>query len=234
MTWVAQHVCLRLAAVVLTFGLIPAAQAEGGFVGLQIQGLSPAMAAALGLEAPRGVLVRDVAQGGPADKAGVRRGDLIVEFDGRPVATLEALVPIVQATPIGKKVPVVVTRGADRTPINLEIGPWPEAWRVSQSAFHLFGEAGVTVSTLTDKVRERFGLRWSARGAIVTLVDPEKAGKVTDLKPGEVIVQANQEDVWLPAQLADRVARAKAQGRAHLLLLVEGADGFRYSLLPVR
>jgi serine protease Do len=71
---------------------------EPGFVGMQVQGMSDEIAAVLGLPQAHGVLVRDVALGGPSDRAGFRRGDLIVEFDGRPIDSFETMLKVVGET----------------------------------------------------------------------------------------------------------------------------------------
>ncbi|MBT6093921.1 MAG: PDZ domain-containing protein [Rhodospirillaceae bacterium] len=89
---------------------IPASAAEFGFSGMHVQGMKPAIAQALGMKKAEGVLVRDVALGGPADKAGVLRGDLILEFDGVEIDTFKRLVGVVTKTKPGQKVKLEVSR----------------------------------------------------------------------------------------------------------------------------
>lgn len=241
---VARMVAGLAVAVVVGLGAVPSAEAaEAPFVGMQIQGLSPEAAAALGLGDAAGVLVRDVALGGPADQAGFRRGDLIVGFAGQTVQSFEHLVSLVGALAPGAAPDAVVRRdGGARVKLSLKAGAWPEAWREAPDKFAVLPDLGLTFAAITAKVRQQFGLRWGSPGLVVTLVDEAKvaaAGRLIDLKRGEIVVQVNQKAVWQPDQLLAAYAEAKRAGRTNLLLLVEGSEGggrngFRFSLLPVQ
>jgi serine protease Do len=219
-------------AVFLASTVLNSAAADPGFVGMEVQGLSPGVAAALGLKDAKGVLVRDVALGGPAAQAGVRRGDLIIKFGGQDIDTFERLVAIIRGTASGRNLPVTVLRQGKPVTLTLKTGPWPEAWKVQTGAAATIPELGLTLAALTPQVRERMGVRWGAVGVIVTIVDDTKV-KGMSLKRGELIHQVNQHDVWLPEQMVTRIKEAKAEGRKEVLLLVEGVNGFRYVLLPV-
>lgn len=230
-------------AVGLLFGApAPVAAGEAPFVGMQIQGLSPEVAGALGLGGTSGVLVRDVALGGPADEAGFRRGDLIVEIAGKPVQSFEHLVSLVGAMMPGASVAATVQRdGGARATLNLKAGTWPEAWRDAPGKFAILPDLGLTFSSITPKIRQQFGVRWGSTGVLVTLVDDTKVQAMerpVDLKRGEIVVQVNQQPVWQPDQVLAAYAEARKAGRAVLLLLVEGTEGsrngFRFSLLPVK
>ena len=93
--------------------------------------------------------------------------------------------------------------------------------------------AGLTLAAITPKIRKRFNLRWGAVGVLVTLIDPEHAQR-TVMKRGDVIVQVNQKDVWLPNQVITAYQDAKAAKRDRLLLLVERLGAYEFMLLPVR
>ncbi len=98
-------------------------------------------------------------------------------------------------------------------------------------------EIGISFASITKKVREGFGLRWGTSGVVITKVD-ESLDKKIGLKPGEVILQVNQRDVWKPEQVIDEVRKARAEKRGTVLLLVEGSqpgrNGYRFTLLPIR
>lgn len=223
---------LLIFLLVLSAGLARAAD-DAAFVGMQIQGVSAPVAQALGLPEAKGVLVRDVALGGPADVAGFRRGDLIVRFTGKEVATFEGLLVLVKELRAGAEVPVVVQRNGTRQTLTLLTTPWPEAWKGGQNAFATLPYLGVTLAALNPKTRETFDLRWGTTGVVVSLVDADKEGAKV-LRRGDLIVQVNQEPVWLPEQVMALLDKARATGRTNLLLLVENQDGFRFTLLPVR
>jgi serine protease Do len=210
----------------------PSAAAEPGFVGMEVQNLSPEATHALGLKEMKGVLVRDIAPGGPAALAGVRRGDLITKFGSQDVDSVERLAGVLKTTPPGRDVPVSVIRQGKPASLTLKTGDWPPGWKVEAGASAMIPELGLTLAAVTPKVRQNLGLRWGAVGVVVTIVDDTKV-KDMSLKRGEVIHQANQRDVWLPEQIMAQLKEAKAQGRKDVLLLVEGANGFRYVFLPV-
>jgi serine protease Do len=211
----------------------PAMADDGAFIGLQVQGISPAVSDALGMPGMGGVLVRDVALHGPAAKAGIKRGDLIVRIGNTPISTFDDLIRTVQELKVSTEAAIQVRRGSESAVLSLQPGRWPDGWRVTRSAFGSLPSVGVTLSSLTDPVRQRFTVPWGITGVIVTLIDPAAAGGV-DLKPGEVITQVNQAEVVDPNQLIDAYQKAKVGGGKNLLVLVAGAGGYRFSLIPVR
>lgn len=219
------------AAVMVLAGGLPAA-AEPGFIGMQVQGMSAKLSAALGIKSAKGVLVRDIALQGPAAKAGFLRGDLIITFNGKEVPTFEYLVKTVQTIKPGQNIPVTVLRMGEKKTLTLKAGTWIDSWKIKKGSFVNIPERGLTLAALTPKVRERFGIRWGATGVVITLLDREKSNDL-DLLRGEVIRQVNQREVWLPRQVWDMYTEAKEKKRSSLLLLVEGINGFRFSILKV-
>jgi len=211
----------------------PAGAAEFGFSGMQVQGMKPAIAEALGLKAAEGVLVRDVALGGPADEAGVERGDLILRFDGKKVDTFKRLVSIVTKTKPGQAVSLTVKRAAGEKVLKMKLGQKPPSWKVTKGAVIAFSEIGITLAAVTPKIRKRFNIRWGTNGVLVTLIDPAFADRML-LRRGDVIVQINQQWVWMPDQVRKAYDEAKKDGRKQLLMLVERIGGFEYMMLPVK
>ena len=233
-----------LSAVLLAMALalLPEpALADRAFLGMQIQGMAPEAAAALGRSNTRGVMVRDVGLGTPANKAGLQRGDLIVEFAGKDVDSFETMLAIAGSLKAGQSAELIVIRRGREKELVLKAEKWPSAWNVPKDAFAIVPDIGITLSAISPKVRERFGLRWGTTGVVVTLIDEEKVkalDRLMDLKRGEVIIQINQKPVWRPDQVMNAYEEAQSAGREALLLLVEGSEGgarngFRFSLLPV-
>lgn len=227
--------CLTAAA-----GVGPAA-AQSPFLGMQVQGMPPEAAGALSLDGTAGVLVRDVVLGAAADKAGIQRGDLIIEFGGQPITSFEALVKVAGTLIPGNEVGAVVLREGKKVEVGIRPDIRPEAWGHIPQGFAAIPDLGLTLASLTDKVREQFGVRWESRGVLVTLVDETITKTLeppVDLARGEVIVQVNQKPVWLADQVMAEIASARFAGRKFVLLLVEGSEpgrrGYRFSLLPVK
>lgn len=232
-TWTGLVAACAVFAAVLVPGSPARAGNDGAFVGMFIQGMNEVIAEAMGLGEPRGVLVRDVALGGPAAAAGFERGDLIVSVNGETIGTFDQMVKVVRAAKVGDTLPITVLRAGAEQKLDLQTGKWPDGWGISRGAFAAIPETGLTFSAITAKVRQRFGLRWGSVGVVVTLVDPDRS-KGTDIRRGDIVVQVDQKAVWHPEQVSRAYQNAKAGKRKNLLMLVEGVDGFRFSLLPVR
>lgn len=211
----------------------PAMADEAAFVGMQVQGVSEKVAEALGLAKVEGVLVLDLSLGGPADKAGVQRGDLILKFAGQSIDTFDKLLVIMQELKAGDEIAIDGLRGGKPVQLKMTAGSWQPSWRVSKGAFASLPTVGITFSALTPKVRESFNIRWGATGLLVTLTDPTKAEN-SGIQRGDVIYQVNQELVWQPARLVEMYTNAKKAGRPSLMLLIEGVNGFRYAILKVK
>ncbi len=205
--------------------------AEIGFVGMQVQGLSADISKALGIEDDGGVLVRDVALGEASDKAGFKRGDIIREFSSKKIKDMESMIKAVEVARVGEPIKVAVLREGKPLTLFLKMGKWKAAWLISKSAVATLPASGLTLASLTPKIREGFDLRWGTIGVVITLVN-QKYG-VLGLKRGDLIIQVNQKNVWLPKQIINAYEKAKSLGRKNLLLLVERANGFHYMVLPI-
>ena len=224
---------MALCALVLSLLTTGPLRAEAGFSGMYLQGINERIAKSLGLDKPTGVLIRDLALGEPASLAGLERGDLIVSYAGQDIETFKQLVKIASKTKPGQEIEVnVLRRGRNKTFI-MKLGKRSAAWNVIKGEISTLPEMGLTLSSLTPKIRKRFGIRWGALGVLVTLIDPEMEKKMP-LSRGDIIVQIDQRAVWAPKQIESRYARAQKNGRESLLVLIERLGEFRFLLLPVR
>lgn len=209
------------------------AAGEPAFVGLQVQGMTDDIAESLGLSEAEGILVRDVAFGGPAALAGTLRGDIIIEFNGDKVEDLNGLVGAMARIEAGNDVEMVVLRNGESVTLTMETLAKPEAWQIETGAFAVLPSVGLTLAALTDRMRQRYSLRWSSVGVVVSGIDREVLS-APGLREGDVLLQVNQNLVWHPEQVADLLNEAKEAGKDRMLLLVESVDGFRFLLLPVK
>ena len=207
--------------------------ADFGFSGMHVQGINGVIAKALGMRKARGVLVRDVALGGPANKAGIQRGDVILRFNNADIQDFKILVEAVLKTAPGDEVPVVLMRLEKKKKLNLKLDRKPASWKITERSVIAIGEVGITLAAVTGKIRKRFGIRWGSPGVLVTLVDANFDER-KHLRRGDLIVQINQQPVWLPGQIREAYDKAKKRGLKHLLMLVERTSGFEFMTLPVR
>lgn len=213
-------------------------EAQRGWLGVRVQIVSSEIAQSLGLDQPQGALVTNVVPESPADKAGVAPGDLILTFDGQDIKSMQDLPRIVGGTDIGSEVKMVVIRkdrrrtlkvtverlGSDKLAEAIVEDEPDTGTTVQEPEFAL----GMALSELTPVLREQYSIDDGVRGLLVMDVDP--AGPSADvMRPGDVIVELNQEVVRTASSLAKRVERATAaeEGRPNLLLIHrDGAKTF--------
>lgn len=218
-----------------------------GWLGVKIQTVTEELAAELGVAANKGALVAAVEPGSPAAEAGIRTRDVIVSFNGKEVSTMRGLPRIVAQTPIGKTVAVEVQRDGKPLTLSVKVGQQAEEEETglagiaepddepSTSDGELAPVLGMTLSELTDELRAQYGIDAGVEGVVVTDVAPESVAAGKKIKPGDVIVEAAQEKVHTPQDIAERVEQAQLEGQNAVLLRIEGKRGeLRFEALPVR
>jgi serine protease Do len=203
-----------------------------GMIGVSIQRITDEIAASMNLTNLAGALVSRVTPGGPAARAGIQNGDVILSFDGRQVDD-RSLPRLVANTAVGKTAPVeYVRRGAKRS-VNVTVArlaedndqeqnnrPAPPPPRETTTL-------GVTLEAITQAHRARYQIDNDVMGLVVTAVDP--LGPAGDkLQRGDVIVEAEQQKVSTPADLDARVEAQRRAGKTAVLLLVnrDGQQNF--------
>lgn len=210
-----------------------------GWLGVQIQDVSPDVADALGLDDASGALVAEVPEG-PAKAGGVEPGDVIVTFDGNHVGDTRELVRMVGNAPVGQNVQLVVIRDGATKTLQIVLGRREdaEATVVPASAnpkAPLESDImGLSLSELTDDLRSQLGLDANAAGLVVKSVDDTSGAYAKGLRAGDVIVEAGQQPVGTPEDFAAQVQDAKDGGRKSLLLLVRRNGEPRFVALPLR
>lgn len=195
-----------------------------GWLGVRIQDVTDDLAESLGLDEARGALVTDVPEG-PALEAGMESGDVILSFDGVDVDDTRGLVRQVADTEVGKEVRVLVFRNGGTETLRVTLGRREEAERAVPASVNsdepITSEFnGLTVSNLTDELREQLGLSDTSEGLVVADVAEESEAYDEGLRAGDLITEAGQEKVTTVTQLDERIAEAKDAGRSSILLLV--------------
>jgi serine protease Do len=207
-----------------------------GWLGVRIQTVTEELAEGLRLGLPRGALVAAVTEGGPAERAGIEQGDVIIEFDGRPVTEMRKLPRMVAETGIGKEVEVVVWRKGKAKPLKVQLGELEEEAQMAALPAEeeiapetgQIADLGISLESLTPELRERFGLGDKTDGVVITEVNPDGSAAEKGLQPGDVIVEVDQEEVGTPAEVSARVARAKDEGYRVVTLLVYRQGEFQW------
>ena len=210
-----------------------------GWLGVQIQNVDESIAETLGLGKARGALVAGVDDRGPAKPAGIKKGDVIVKFNGDEVKESRDLPRMVAATPVGKLVEVVVIRDGKETPVNVTLGRLQDekvaALTPPQSDTTALKKAlGLDLSPLTDDLRRRYNIKDGVKGAVITGVDPNSTAADKRLQPGDVIVEIGQQPVSSPLDVAKLLDNLKKDGKKSALLYVANAQGdMRYVALAM-
>jgi serine protease Do len=214
--------------------LLPELRGKGkvvrGYLGVLIQKVTPEIAESLGMEKAYGALVANVSKGGPADQAGVKVGDVIIEFDGKEVKDSGDLPIIVARTPVNKKVRMKVLREKSEASLNVAVGELKDEEIVATAPEK--GELGLTVQRLTPQMAESLGLE-KAEGLVVTAVEPGSAADDAGIRRGDVIVEVDRKAVRSVDDYKKAVAGAR-QGRGILFLVRRGDSTLFLALKPQR
>ncbi len=215
-----------------------------GWLGVKIQSVTGDIAETLGLEENMGALVAAVTPDSPASKAGLQPGDVILKFDGKEVSSMRGLPKIVAQAPIGKAVEMELLRKGKKENAQVTVGRLEEQ---DDNASDLKSDddegdedpkgsaiIGLTLSPLTDDLRKKYSLDKNIKGVVVEAVDPQSPAATKGLKPGDVIVEAAQDTVSDPDDLAKSIEKVKKAGRKAVLLRVEDSKGdLRFVAVPV-
>ncbi len=215
---------------------------ERGWLGVQIQPVTPEVASSLGLEQHQGVLVTQVLPQSPAQRAGLRDGDVIIRVADQAMSDYRQLTRYVATLPAGKKVEIEVLRGSQRQKLAVTIGampqsetaqaPMPRRGMPDQDQEPAPARLGVYVHSLTPELRAEFRIPASTRGALVVDVEPGTPAARAGIRPGMVISMVGQQPVN-SAEEAIAAIRAAARGqRPAVLLRIEHNDELRFVVVP--
>jgi serine protease Do len=208
-----------------------------GWLGGRIQDVDADMAEALGMKAAKGALGSDVPDG-PAKEAGVEAGDVIISFDNVDIEDTRQLVRVVANTSVGATVRVVVNRGGETQTLKVTLGRREEAEGAVAAAEPTkpvtpskLSVLGLTLSPVTEAMREQFELDESTAGLAVVDIDEASEAFEKGLRQGDVITEAGQNPIVSTKDLEDRIAEARDEGRKSLLLLIRRGGDPRFVAL---
>jgi serine protease Do len=206
---------------------------ERGWLGVQVQELTPEIAGSLGLakDDPKGALVAVVQPNSPAAKAGVRQGDVIQGFNGKPVEKLRDLPRLVAEMPAGKQVDLTVWRDKHQEKLQTTIAELSgqdkqmasagdEQQSAPQGKPEKAGALGLQLAPLDDQVRQRLRLGKEVKGVVVAGVKDQSPAAELGIQPGDVIMSINNKSVATPKHAAAALNEAQASSEKNVLLLL--------------
>jgi serine protease Do len=196
-----------------------------GWLGVQIQEVTPAIAASLGMQGEHGALVAVVTPNSPGAEAGLKQGDVILSFDGSQVKQLRDLPRLVSAAEPGSTATVQVWRNGQSTELKVKLGEAPENPQVAAAEEQDSGSAraeaqGLSFAALSGDLRHELHLGRDVHGVVITAVKDGSAADAVGLRRGDVVVSINQQPVSTPEEAAGKLREvAKSPHKSALLLL---------------
>ena len=202
-----------------------------GYMGVNIQDITPGLAEKFELKERQGALVAEVTPDSPAEDAGLKNGDVVLEFNGKPVKDSRNLkLQVAQIAP-GKEVPVKISRDGKVQELEVKLKEFPQDKMLAKGKAAP-GESGdvtdgITVDDLTPEAREQFNIPRNIKGALVMDVEPDSPGYQAGLRPGDVILEMNRKPVK-----SSEEAVAMSEGlKDDVLLRVWSRGGSRFVVL---
>jgi serine protease Do len=218
--------------------LVKNGKVQRAYLGVGIQPVDQDLADQLGVKTPGGALITDVQPASPAAAAGLASQDVIVEFNGTPIANHRQLSAVVGRTAVGKAVPVKVVRDGNELKLSVTVKPQPANYGVilnrdtaqdeAPAQSRQFDQVGLEVAPLTDDVATQLGMKDSS-GVVITGVEPDSAAARAGLEPSMAIVQVGR--VMVKDVAGFEAEMSKASLDKGVLMLVRSAEGSRFVVL---
>lgn len=208
--------------------LVKGEKIERGFLGVYLQDLTGELAKSFKLDGTEGALVTEIIPGSPAEKAGFKSGDVVVELARKPIKSVHELRNRVAFSPVGQDVDVVVIRDGAKQTLKVNLGEKPDE-TVSKSEHKAAGKLGLSVTNVTPELRQQFRLE-ADTGVVVVEVDAAGIAARIGLQPGDVLLELNRKPIHnvedfktasagLDPEKSGVLVRADRQGRQLYLAL---------------
>jgi len=199
---------------------------ERGWLGVQIQEVTPAIAGSLGLPNRHGALVAIVSADGPGAKAGLKQGDVILDFNGKEVSQLRDLPRLVADAAPGSAATVTVWRNGERAQLHATLAELPNNEHVAASGSREEEQPaaaqafGMHFAPLTGQLRRELQLAKEVHGVVITEIDDGSIAEAAGLSGGDVLVAVNQQPVRSPEEAAQKLKEAAQSPKKSALLLL--------------
>jgi serine protease Do len=210
--------------------LVKYGETRRGWLGVRLQTISDDLVESMGLTKNQGALVADVTDDSPGKKAGLEPGDVIIEYNGKPIKEMKELPRAVAATEIGTTVPLKVIRKGKEMALSVTIGRLEdgekkiaEQEKKAEAAATTVTVLGMTAATITDDLRKKYSIEEKVKGAVITEVAQEGAAVEKGLVAGDVIMEAGGKPVDSASDISKAIEEAEKAGKSSVLLLTAKA-----------
>ena len=187
---------------------------SSGWLGVSAQDISPDLAKSFGLKKPMGALIANVVKGGPADKAGIKRGDVVTSYEGKEILDGANLQNEIATSLIGQEVQVTLVRNRKKQTLTVRVGNLQEM--IKGQASSVKGRLGVDVRPVTSKEVQRYGLS-SQHGVVLICVHPNSPLAGIGFEVNDMILEINGQSINGLEVLLDLVNALRPQQRIILL-----------------
>jgi serine protease Do len=211
-----------------------------GWLGVHIQGVTDELADSLGLEDAKGALVSRVMPKSPAQKAGLKRGDVILGVNDQGVAKLNDLPRLVANLEAGKKAAFNIWRDGKKITLDAKIGKAQKSEQLAKletpntDQSNSRSVSGMKLAALDDRTRQSLGVATAEGGVVITDILSNSAAAETGLHQGDIILSVGNKNVSKPADVTRTIDEAKKNDRRAVLLLVKRGASERFVALPIK
>lgn len=212
---------------------------ERGWIGLSVQEVTEKIATSFSLPEAIGALVTDVTPNSPGVKAGIKPGDIVLQLDGREVASFRDFPRLVAQAPIGEEVEVKIWRRNRIITVHATIAAMPEA-KASTGDEHRKAPPvpvdvmGLQLESLTPELRDALDLPPHTTGAVVTDIMDDSVFADVGLEPGDIIEQVDRENIHSPEDAVSKLGAAQRAGAGTVLLFVRRRDSHIFVVVDLR
>jgi len=199
-----------------------------GWLGVSIQEVTQEIKEQFGLASEEGALIGEVTKGSPADKGGLKRGDVIIDFDGKKVKAMKTLPAMVAETPVGKEVEIVIIRKGKEKRLTITIGELEEDTRAAAAIPEMEESFGLSVQELTPEIAEGLSLK-GEKGVVISGVKKGSPASDAGLQRGDLIQEIEHEPV---ENLSDykRIMK-ESSSKKQILIVIKHQGHSRYVVL---
>jgi len=201
---------------------------DRGWLGVVIQKVTPEIAKGFGIKESEGALIGDVMENSPAEKADLRRGDIIISFDGKKIKDMDTLPKLVGSTEIGKKVKIVIIRDGKTIEKEIVIGELKDENMQLSRKPTTENYFGIVVQDITPEIAKHMNLK-DKRGVIVTDVQPGSPAQEADIRSGDVIREIGRKPIRNVSDF--KAAMKSANIKEGVVLLIKRENTTFYAVL---
>lgn len=215
-------------------------EVKRGWIGIKIQPNTPEIADSLGISANQGVVVSGVTEQGPAQKAGLQAGDIVLSFNRQPIDNTKNLSRLIAETKIGTPAPIEIWRSGQKQTLTVPIELMPEETPLSAAKETASDAAetpdngeslniiGFTVKEISPELAERYKLAPSTSGVVVTDILPNSDASRKGIKIGDIIVKIDKRNIIGESAFHEYVNDARRENNRPVLLAIQGREALHF------